>query len=336
MTDASDDLTIQQLRQESESLAAARVKGARQCLILVKKVMLLYGFLEERWNACKDSNEYENLLLGDFLDGTPKLNELPSFLLDDLYKYKSAPIKDCKNVISELLSTFKEKVDSDIVQGDILCDEINDENEFIIKHWKHTLEGYPDITFNDNKFNHYRYELSSFIAKQRQKSRKSDKKNVRFSKDSESESGEKPKESTTYGYYDPQSKNFGYWKSSDSRKSDDSSDDDTDAGEEKEGENPPSRNQDDDKSSSDAKPAANNAPSYASKAKAKDKREATPKRWGDYSSSDEEVDDIFSVLKSFDSAGTQGSGITVPKDFKDHFPKIYLSWEKLSRNGTGK
>jgi len=86
--------------------------------------------------------------------------------------------------------------------------------------------------------------------------------------------------------------------------------------------------QTDPSTSSTGKSFADAAKSNASE----QKTNSPPKKWADYSSSDEELDQIGSLLGSFGRTNVASKPhIEIPKDFSIRFPVLYAAWERITK-----
>jgi hypothetical protein len=77
-------------------------------------------------------------------------------------------------------------------------------------------------------------------------------------------------------------------------------------------------------------PRGGSKQTFAEKTKEAKKGPSLEKRWGDYTSSDEEVEDLSSLLDSFVKKGSDTKPhIEVPKDFEFQLPHVHRAWKKL-------
>jgi hypothetical protein len=77
------------------------------------------------------------------------------------------------------------------------------------------------------------------------------------------------------------------------------------------------------------KPSGN---SYAAKTRNKDKGPSLKKQWGDYTSSEDEDDDISRIFGSFGTTGVESKPhIEIPRDFDERFPSIAKGWRKICK-----
>jgi hypothetical protein len=86
----------------------------------------------------------------------------------------------------------------------------------------------------------------------------------------------------------------------------------------------------DDEDDSKSEPKKGSSSTFADKAKDTQKGPSLDQRWGDYTSSDEEIEDFSSLLGSFVKAGVDTKPhIELPADFESQLPYVHKAWKKI-------